>query len=368
MLARGRVTAAVVVAGVAGSIFAAPLAIGGVKHENAVEFTLKFGYVTGRPHPYGQTMTQFEANVEKASAGRIDVVTLPVYAQGSDEQLYADIKGGTVEGGAVSTAVWPNTGGVKAFIPLQMPFLLDSYKFEERIINGSSGVAKRMIASASAKSGLKVLGVFEGGMRHIVTKDKPINSLADLSGKKLRAVPSNPLIANMKALGISPVPLTVGQVFQGLKDGVVDGAEANSALIRTFRWNEAGGQHVSLINWFPFPAAVAMNQAAFDKLPADLQKVITDQAVALPTFSISVVDGTANKIDIPTLLCNAAIGPVKYHKVPDAVRKQMIKKSQGVIKAQIKDPEVRAIYNTIARLKSKFPTQDSDLPPATCLE
>ena len=153
-----------------------------------------------------------------------------------------------------------------------------------------------------------------------------------------------------------------------IKNNEVSGAEANSALVRTFKWNEAGGQHISLINWFPFPAAVAMNQTAFGALPADLQKVITDQAVALPTFSISVVDGTANKVDIPTALCNAAIGPVKYHKVPDAVRKQMIKKSQGVIKSQIKDPEVRAIYNTIARLKSKFPTTDSDLPPATCLE
>ena len=298
----------------------------------------------------------------------VSIQLIPVYAGGSDDQLYDDIKGGTVQGGAVSTAVWPNKGGVKAFIPLQMPFLLDSYAFEERIINNSSGVAKRMVASATAKSGLKVLGVFEGGMRHLVTKDKPINSLADLSGLKLRAVQSNPLIANMKALGISPVPLTVGTVFSAIKNNEVSGAEANSALVRTFKWNEAGGQHISLINWFPFPAAVAMNQTAFGALPADLQKVITDQAVALPTFSISVVDGTANKVDIPTALCNAAIGPVKYHKVPDAVRKQMIKKSQGVIKSQIKDPEVRAIYNTIARLKSKFPTTDSDLPPATCLE
>ena len=368
MLARGRIGATAVVTALAGVIVAVPAAVGGVKHQNAVEVTLRFGYVTGAAHPYGQTMTQFKKNIEDGSGGRIAVQLIPVYAGGNDEQLYDDIKGGTVQGGAVSTAVWPNKGGVKAFIPLQMPFLLDSYKFEERIINNSSGVAKRMVSSATAKSGLKVLGVFEGGMRHIVTKDKPINSLADLSGKKLRAVPSNPLIANMKALGISPVPLTVGQVFQGLKDGVVDGAEANSALIRTFKWNEAGGQHISLINWFPFPAAVAMNQAAFDALPADLQKVITDQAVSLPTFSISVVDGEANKVTIPTLLCTAAVGAVKYHKVPDAVRKQMIKKSQGVIKSQIKDPEVRAIYNTIARLKSKYPTQDTDVPPATCME
>lgn len=344
----------------------ASLALGGVQHQNA-DITLKFGYVTGAAHPYGQAMKQFEANVEAASGGRVDIALQAVYAGGDDIQLFNDIRGGGVQGGAVSSAVWPNFG-VKAFEPLQFPFVLDSYKFEERIINGSSGVAKRMLASATAKSNLKVLGIFEGGMRQIATKGGPINTLADLKGKKLRAVQAGPLQANMRALGIVPTPLAVGEVPLALTNGVVDGAEANSALVNTFKWDQAGANHITLINWFPFPAVVAMNKDAFAALPADIQGIITAEATKLPTFSIqSVVDTDANKVTVPGILCARG---VKYHKIAPAERAKMVAASKGVIaNLTAKDAEVKAIYNTIARLKSKYPFVDSDLPadPA-CIE
>lgn len=353
----------------AGTVLAAgigsAIAVAGTQRQHA-DINLKFGYVTGAAHPYGQSMKQFEANVEKASAGRVDIQLQAVYAGGDDLQLFNDIRGGGVQGGAVSSAVWPNFG-VKAFQPLQFPFVLDSYKFEERVINGSSGVAKRMLASASSKSGLKALGIFEGGMRQIATKGAPINSLADLKGKKLRAVQAAPLQANMRALGIVPTPLAVGEVPAALANGTVDGAEANSALVSTFKWDQAGANHITLLNWFPFPAVISMNKAAFDGLPADIQKIIQDEAIKLPTFSIqSVVDAEANKAGIPATLCARG---VKYHQLPAAERAKMVKASEGVIARLTKaDPEVKAIYNTIKRLKAKYPYVDTDLPPATCME
>ena len=356
-----RRTRVALVASVVAAIAVGSVAVAGVKRQHA-DYNLRFGYVTGAAHPYGQTMAQFKKNVEDASGGRIAITLLPVYAQGDDNALYNDIKSNTVAGGAVSSAVWP-TFGVKSFVPLQLPFVVDSYEFEQRIINNSSGTAKRMISSASAKSGLKVLGIFEGGMRHIVTK-APVNSLADLQGKKLRSVQSNPLTANMRALGISPTPLSVGAVFNAIQGGTVDGAEANSALVATFQWDRAGANVINLVNWYPFPAVVAMNKGAFDALPADLQKVIVDQSVPLPTFSIGVVTGDGNQVTVPTTLCNRG---AKYHTVPTAVRNQMIKRSQGVIKKLTVDPEVRSIYNTIRRLKAKYPVKVTDKPPASCV-
>ena len=175
--------------------------------------------------------------MNNASAGTLQIQTLPVYAGGDDVQLLNDIKGGSgaqgaVAGGAVSTAVW-TTAKIPSFVALQMPFLIDNYPLEQRVISNSSGIAQRMLKQATAGTGLVPLTIFEGGMRQFALVNKDVNSVADLEGLKLRTPPGDPINASLAALGASPTPIAIGQVFQALQSGTVDGMEANSALVNT---------------------------------------------------------------------------------------------------------------------------------------
>jgi TRAP-type transport system periplasmic protein len=341
---------------------------------SAADITLKFAYVTGPTHPYGVTMTQFKRLVETNSNGRIAVNLTPLYP-GGDIPLLNDIKGGSQDGGAVSTAVFAQTGAttgqtrIKNFVALQMPFLIDSYQLESRVISNSSGIAKRMLNLNSA--GLQGLALFEGQMRQLVSKGAPIRTLADLRGKKMRTVQSDILNDNAVALGISPTPLAVGDVTQALANGTVTGVEANSALVLTNRWAQApsSANHITLLNWFPFPAAVVMNQAKWNSLSPSDQAVVTNAAKDLPSFSVNLNESPAFTQTTQATLC-AAPNNVRYYRLPQSERKKFIAASQKVYKKWLKDRQVAPYIRAIQAIKARghFARGVTDSPPASCME
>jgi TRAP-type C4-dicarboxylate transport system substrate-binding protein len=342
---------------------AASLGMGARSH--AAEFTLKFGYVTGAAHPYGQTMLQFERIVEQATNGRVDIQPQALYAQGDDVQLLNDVKGNVISGGAVSTTVF-TTGKINSYVALQMPFLIDNYALEQRVISNSSGIAQQMLKKGSDKAGLVGLALFEGGMRQFALKDKVINTAADVRGLKIRVPPGTVISDTFRALGASPTPIAIGQVFQSVQTGVVDGMEANSALVSTFRFDNAGIKNISIANLFPFPAAVVMSKEAFNALPADVRATLRDAAKDLPAYSISVVSGTGNTTNVPALNCSRG---VKYHQVPSSGRTSMIRAVRSVYTKYQKDKQVAAFISQIQKLKARpaFKGGPTDVPPASCL-
>ena len=333
--------------------------------------TLKFGYVTGAAHPYGQAMTQFANLVNQASGGSLQIQPLPVYAGGDDVQLLNDIKGGNgaqgaIAGGAVSTVVW-TTAKIPSFVALQMPFLVDNYSLEQRVISNSSGIAQKMMAQATKGTGLVPLTIFEGGMRQFALSSKNVNSLADLKGLKIRTPPGDPINASLAALGASPTPIAIGQVFQALQSGTVDGMEANSALVNTFKLDQAGIKHITIANLWPFPAAVVMNQSVFNSLTPQQQTILKNAAKDLPAYSISVVSGGATVANVPAALCARG---VTYHVLSASARKAMLKAEQPVYKKFEKNKQIASFISQIQKLKAKpifrsgAPT---DSPPPSCV-
>src|SRR5262245_23558705 len=354
------------VAALAGALALAAVGTGASEKAEGTT-TLKFGYVTGAAHPYGQTMIQFQNLVNQASGGSLQIQPLALYAGGDDVQLLNDIKGGSVDGGAVSTVVW-TTAKIRSFIALQMPFLIDNYALEQRVINNSSGIAQKMLKQGTEKAGLVGLALFEGGMRQIALKNNLVNSLADLKGLKLRTPPGEPIASAISALGASPTPIAIGQVFQSLQSGVADGMEANSALVNTFRFDQAGIKHITIANLFPFPAAVVINKASYDKLTSDQKTILKNAAKDLPAFSISVVAGTGNTTNVPTTLCGRG---VKYHELSTGSRRQMIKATQKVYQKYAKDKQVAPFITEIQKLKAKPAFRSgapTDVPPPNCME
>lgn len=348
------------VAAVAGVL--AATAVAGVQRQHA-DFTLKMGYVTSPLHPYGLAMTQYKRRVEAASGGRVDIVLTPRYAGGDDIQLLNDLGGGTQDGGAVSIAVLPN-GNINNLIPLQLPFLVDSYELERRLITNSSGIAQQMLRGIERNSKLVPVGLFEGGMRQFVLKDKYVTTLASLKGLKVRVVQAPHMSDTFKALGTSPTPMAVGDVPLALKNGQVDGTEANSGLISTFGWHTAGANRVSVANIFPFPAVVMFNKDKFNTLPADIQKVLRTEANDLAAYSISVVQDTTT---FPSRLCGAG---VRYAGVPDSARKQMVTATKGVIAKYTtkKYRNLAPIVAAIQRQKARIKGTPTDAPPSSCID
>jgi TRAP-type C4-dicarboxylate transport system substrate-binding protein len=356
------VLALLAMAATAAGILAATATASGVKREHA-DITLKMGYVTGRAHPYGLAMAQYERRVEAASGGRVDIQLTPVYAGGDDVALLNDIAGGTQDGGAVSIAVLPGAN-INNLIPLQLPFLVDSYELEQRLIVNSSGIAQQMLRGIERNAKLVPVGLFEGGMRHFVLKNKYVDSLSALKGVKIRAVPSSHLVDTFRALGAQPQALAVGDVAAAIRSGLVEGAEANSGLVATFGWHTAGANRISVVNIFPFPAVVMFNKDRFNALPADIQKILRDEANDLAAYSISVVKDTTT---FPARLCSQG---VRYAGVPDKVRNQMVAATKKVITKYTtkKYRNLAPIVAAILRQKARIKGTPTDAPPSSCID
>ncbi len=263
------------------------------------EITLRLGYVTPPAHPYGQAVDFFAKRISELSGGKMEVKTLPTYGGGNDLQLLDDVQSGSVDMGSVSAAVWGNKG-VTSFEALQMPFLITRYDLESQVITGSIGQSMLTSPDGPSKIGLKGLAIHEGGLRKPLGAKEQIVSLADWKGKKIRSVESPVLVAGIRALGADATPLPVGDVYNALRSGTVDGMEANLGLVQTFKYYEVAKYMTLNVNLWPFPTVLVMNQAKFDGLTPEQQKWITDAAKEVPGFSISIFTDPKNNL-IPTL-------------------------------------------------------------------
>ncbi|MEW6583121.1 MAG: TRAP transporter substrate-binding protein [Actinomycetota bacterium] len=320
----------------------------------AAEVTLKLGYVTTPQHPYGIAVDAFVEEVATASGGRIAIQTIPNY--GGDIPLLNDVQGGTVEMATVSSAVW-DTKGVKSFQALQAPFLVNRLDLEDQVISGEIG--QEMLQGVE-KLGLVGLAIHEGGLRKPLGRAKALKNPADFKGLKIRAPESGVLSEGLKALGAEPTPLPVTDVYLALKNGTVDGMEANLGLIDTNKYYEVAKFVTQNVNLWPFPTVLVANKAAFDALSAEDQQIITDAAAKVPSLSIEIfTNPPPTATNFVQSLCDKGL---TFAFASDADQAALQDAAKTAIANLSEDPEVKDFIERIQAIKDGLPAPAT--PPA----
>lgn len=322
------------------------------------QISLKLGYVTPPAHPYGVVVDEYVKRVKEASNGAIDIQTLPNYP-GGDVPLLQDVRDGAVQMASVSTAVW-STQGVNSFNALQAMGLISRYDLEKEVIDGP--IAQDMLKGTEA-IGLKGLAIHEGGMRKPVGGKKPLNSVEAFKGQKIRTPESPVLQTGIKALGADPTAVPVGDMYSAMRDGTVDGLEANLGLIQTNKIYEVAKYITANVNLWPFPTVLVMNQSDFDKLSADQQETITKVASEMPAFSIEVVSGPS---DLPQTLCDEGM---KFVLANDAQQAGFARASEATIAELSKDDqETKGFIDQIKQLRDGLGAPPAPAPlPEGCV-
>lgn len=319
------------------------------------EVTLKLGYVTTPQHPYGLAVDKFVADVAAASEGRITIETIPTY-QGGDVPLLNDVRGGTVELASVSSAIW-DTQGVNSFQALQAPFLVNRLDLAKEVLSGE--IAQDMLKGVD-KVGLVGLAIHEGGLRKPVGAKKALKTPADFRGAKIRAPESRVLAEGLAALGAEATPLPLGEVYLALKNGQVDGMEANYGLIDTQKYDEVAQFVTGNVNLWPFPTVLVANKAAFDGLSEDDQKVLTDVAAGIPGFSIEIFTNPAP--DAPNFVKNLCDKGMTF-AIASAENQAALQEAAqaGIDKLSEADAETGEFIKRIQEVKDGLP--DPAAPP-----
>ncbi len=233
---------------------------------NAAEFSYKFASVLPIDHPMMVRSREAVAKIKNESGGRLDITVYPNSVLGADTSMLAQCISGAVE-------MYSLSGDLLApRIPVEgitgVGFAFPSY---EQVWAAMDGELGDFLRAQTEKANMHCLKrTWDHGFREITSRNKPINSPADLQGFKIR-LPVAPLpIALFKHLGASPTAINFSEVYSALQTGVVDGQENPLILIDVAKLYEVQ-KYCSLTNHQWAGYHVAFNMAAWKRLPPDLQ-------------------------------------------------------------------------------------------------
>jgi len=218
---------------------------------------------------YYKGSVKFKELVESRTNGRIKVEHYPNGQLGADKDIQEGVKLGTIETGLSSSPVVSLNDYFKL---LDAPYLFVSHAHIARVLDGEIG---EQMAKPLEAVGIKHLGYWENGFRHITNNKRPIYKPEDLAGIKLR-IPESPVRMNtFKAFGANPVAMPFTEVFGALQQGIIDGQENPLATIYQASLHEVQ-KYLSLTSHVYSAVHLLMNKKLFDSLPADLQKILVE--------------------------------------------------------------------------------------------
>ncbi len=278
-------------------------AAGSVQAQQKIE--MKLAYFVGDQHAMSQWLVKWSEQLEKGSGGRIAVKRFPGAQMGPTPGHYDFARTGQAD------VAWFLHGGTPGRFPLteivSLPFMVGSAEIGMKVLNDPGLRAKYLDAE---HKGVKVLMLFTHQPGGVHTTKKPIRTLEDMKGMRLRF--SNPTIRELvAALGATPVgvppPEQVEQMQKGTIDGVfIDygGAGIAFKMGGTVKYSTELYAYVSSFG-------VAMNEDFWNKLPADLKKLVIDttagkekeigeawDALDVPGKK-ALIDGGAEAIKLP---------------------------------------------------------------------
>lgn len=241
-------------------------------HAGAQEIVLKVHHFLSALSPaHAKLITPWCDKIAKESAGRLKCQIYPsLQLGGTPPQLYDQVKDGVAD--IVWTLPGYNAGRFPSLEAFELPFMMTDAE-------GTSRALWHYVeqhAKAEFKD-VRPLAFHVHGPGHIHMREKPIRTLADMKGMKVRAPTrlTNKLIA---AMGATPVGMPVPQVPEALTRGVIDGAVIPWEVVPAVRVHELTKHHTEtdpkLPALYTSTFIFAMNPAKYDSLPADLKKVI----------------------------------------------------------------------------------------------
>ncbi|MDR7308250.1 TRAP transporter substrate-binding protein [Rhodoferax saidenbachensis] len=217
--------------------------------------------------------------LKKATGGKDTIKVFNKGALGTEKETIDQVKIGALD--MVRVNISPmNSVCAKTNIPV-LPFLFRSVDHLHKVLDGPIG---EEIAKDCESAGFVLLAYYDSGSRSIYSK-KPVKSVADTKGMKIRVQQSDLWVAVAGAMGANPTPMPAGEVLTALKTGLVDAAENNYPSYGSgFRHFEAA-KYYNKTEHSMAPEVLLFSKVIFDKLSKTEQDQIRAAAKASVPFN-----------------------------------------------------------------------------------
>lgn len=264
----------------------------------------------------------------KKSSGKYTIKVFNKSALGSEKETLDQVKIGALEMNRINISSL-NSLCPKSLVPT-MPFLFSSIAHMRRVLDGPVG---EEVLKGCESHGLVGLAFYDSGARSVYAK-KPVRTLADTKGMKIRVQPSDLWVAVANAMGANATPMPTAEVYTALKTGLIDAAENNIPSYEGFKHYEAV-KFYSYTEHSMAPEMLVISKAVFDKMSAADQAMFRAAAKESVTFQrqkwdeqeakaldIVLKSGVQLVKDVDKKSFQAAMQPVytKFINTPDLQR------------------------------------------------
>ena len=234
---------------------------------------MKVAHVLTENDNVHHALVKFKEAVEKKTHGQLEVQIYSNSALGSLRVTFESMQLGNLEAGVWDAGTPANVAPVYA-LP-ELPYIFRNLDHVHKVIDGPIG--QELYRSLLERAKVRTLTVYDTTFRKIFTKPKPIRSLADMKGLKIRVPEVQNYVRTMQLLGANPTPVAWGELYTAMETGVVAGFENkceaafNSKLHEQTKFAAYTG-HIFCIN--PF----LCSERWFNSLPKEFQQSILEAA------------------------------------------------------------------------------------------
>lgn len=252
------------------------MAVTGTFVNTAMAADAKVRWRASGSYPQGHSTTTgaevFKKEVEKNTDNTVRVDLFPNNVLGGALEQVDQLRTGQIQ------MAWGSVGFYDKLVPelgaAILPFAATSH--DQAICQMDSGLGE-YLEKKMAEKGVLVLGWAQPGARHITNNRRPITSVEDVKGLKIRTLPGEAWLLTFRALGANPTPIDIKELYQALQQGVVDGQENpyDNMLVRKFQEVQ---KYLSNTGHFYDWAAYMVNKDAFEKLSPAQQQAVREAA------------------------------------------------------------------------------------------
>ena len=270
------------------TLFAATAFLG-ANHAFATTFKVAVGDAQGGTQM--EMAGKFKKAFEEKTGGKHKVDLFPNSQLGSEEDTVNNAAMGTLDFSVVAI------NNITPFSPtvgiLTLPYVIQSLDEAKKLTQGEIG--KELTENTLRDANVRIVGWAYSGFRVLTNSKRPVKTLADLQGLKIRVPKNEIMIATYQSWGINPTPMAWSETFTALQQGVVDGQDNPYITVSAMKFNEVQKYITNLRYVFSLEPLV-VSESMFKRQPADVKKAILDAGAEATEHSFKYLQDTESKI------------------------------------------------------------------------
>ena len=300
----------------AASLLAAASVAGTAQAQERIRIAGNFA----RDHNSSLAIEMAKKDLEAATKGQVVLEIFPDMQLGGAQENVSQTRAGTIGATWVGMAFLSRT--VPELEAVSLPFMFPSREVAYKVMDGPMG---DLLNQKMADKGFVLLGFMELGPRQVTNSVRPIKTMADLKGLKIRLQPNETHLATFRALGANPQAMDIKEVYSALQQKVIDGHENPYNLVLASRFFEVQKYASNTAHFFDFIAVVA-SKKVYDGLKPASQAALR----AAMSKAVAWQRSMAAKADADALEELKKKG-MQFDAMPASEREAMRKATEGVI-------------------------------------